>query len=114
MVQQLYTNEELQDVLQETYYHLGRVLYLEGSNYDRAVDLLTQAVRQDEQNVPALYYLGQAIRAQVEYNTLKRAEEALYTYLRQGAPLGHEDAVRQFLKTRKSTGGERGQRGTTP
>ena len=101
MLGETYTPEELQDILKEATYHLGKVLYEEGKDYDRAVSLLADAVRMDPENVPALYYYGQAIRAQVEYNTLKRAEEALRAYIQRGAPLGHEDEVRQFLDARK-------------
>ena len=101
MLGETYTPEELQDILKEATYHLGKVLYEEGKDYDRAVSLLADAVRMDPENVPALYYYGQAIRAQVEYNTLRRAEDALRAYIEKGAPLGHEDEVRQFLDSRK-------------
>jgi hypothetical protein len=103
MLGETYTPEELQDILKEATYHLGKVLYEEGKDYDRAVSLLADAVRMDPQNVPALYYYGQAIRAQVEYNTLRRAEDALRAYIEKGAPLGQEDEVRQFLGMRKRT-----------
>lgn len=102
MLGQNYTPEELQEILQEATYHLGKVLYQEGRDYDRAVSLLADTVRMDPQNIPALYYYGQAIRAQVEYNTLKRAEQALRAYLEKGAPLGREDEIRQFLDARTS------------
>ena len=101
MLGETYTPEELQDILKEATYHLGKVLYEEGKDYDRAVSLLADAVRMDPEKVPALYYYGQAIRAQVEYNTLRRAEDALRAYIEKGAPLGHEDEVRQFLDARK-------------
>ena len=101
MLGETYTPEELQAILKEATYHLGKVLYEEGKDYDRAVSLLADAVRMDPENVPALYYYGQAIRAQVEYNTLRRAEDALRAYIEKGAPLGHEDEVRQFLDVRK-------------
>ena len=101
MLGEAYTPEELQAILKEATYHLGKVLYEEGKDYDRAVSLLADAVRMDPENGPALYYYGQAIRAQVEYNTLRRAEDALRAYIEKGAPLGHEDEVRQFLDARK-------------
>ncbi len=101
MLGETYTPEELQDILKEATYYLGKVLYEEGKDYDRAVSLLADTVRMDPENVPALYYYGQAIRAQVEYNTLRRAEDALRAYIEKGAPLGHEDEVRQFLDARK-------------
>jgi hypothetical protein len=73
------------------------------SDFSRAVSELEDAVRLDEQNIEAHYYLGQAIRAQVERNILKRAEDVLRTYLAQGAPLGHEDDVRGFIGSRMQT-----------
>lgn len=104
MLGQTYTPEELQAILQEATYHLGRVLFEEGKDYDRAVSLLSETVRDDPENVHALYYYGQAIRAQVEFNTLKRAEEVLRAYLERGAPLGHEEEIRNFLASRQQAG----------
>jgi hypothetical protein len=100
MLGQTHTPEELEAILQEATYQLGRILYEEGKNYDRAVSLLAETVHDDPENVPALYYYGQAIRAQVEFNTLKRAENALRSYLEKGAPLGFEDEVQRFLAER--------------
>src|SRR4051812_40571875 len=101
MLGQTHSSEELEEIVNEAIYHLGKTLYEEGKDYDRAVSLLGEAVQGDAQNVHALYYYGQAIRAQVEFNTLKRAEDALRAYIQKGAPLGHEDEVRQFLGMRK-------------
>jgi tetratricopeptide (TPR) repeat protein len=101
MLGETHTPEELQEIIQEATYHLGKTLYEEGQDYDRAVSLLAEAVRNDPENIHALYYYGQAIRAQVEFNTLKRAESALRTYILKGAPLGHEDEVREFLGARR-------------
>jgi hypothetical protein len=103
MLGENYTSEELQAIVDEATYHLGKVLYEQGEDYDRAVSLLSDTVRNDQENVHALYYYGQAIRAQVEFNTLKRAEDALRTYLEKGAPLGHVDEIRQFLLMREQT-----------
>lgn len=100
MLAQTHTPEALRAIAQEATYHLGKVLFEAGENYDRAVSLLGETVRNDPQNIPALYYYGQAIRAQVEFNTLKRAEDALRRYLEAGAPLGHADEVRHFLASR--------------
>jgi tetratricopeptide (TPR) repeat protein len=105
MLQQNYTPAELQAILTEATYHLGRVLYEEGRDYNRAVSVLTDAVNLDGQNIPALYYLGQAIRAQIEQNLYKQAEEALRTYIQKGAPIGHEDDVREFLRVRQKVTG---------
>jgi len=101
-LQKQYTNEELNALLAEASFHLGRVLFIGELNFDRAVTELQEAVQLDPDNAPAYYYLGQAIRAQVDRNILKRAEDALRTYLSRGAPLGHEDEVREFLGSRKT------------
>lgn len=102
LLKEQYTDKELNALLAEATFHLGRVLFLGEFDFDRAVSELEKAVRLDPDNLPAHYYLGQAIRTQVERNTLKRAEDVLRTYLSQGAPLGHEDEVRAFLGSRKS------------
>lgn len=100
MILQEYGDEKLQALLSDAYFQMGKVLYM-SEDYDRAVSFLGDAVQRDPQNIAAHYYLGQAIRALVENNFLKRAEAALRTYLEQGAPIGHEDEVRQFLGTRQ-------------
>jgi cytochrome c-type biogenesis protein CcmH/NrfG len=101
-LQEQYTDQEIRALLAEATFHLGRVLFVGEISLDSAVSELTEAVRLDPDNVAAYYYLGQAIRTQVERNILKRAEDALRTYLSRGAPLGHEDEVREFLGSRKS------------
>lgn len=103
MLGNTHTPEELQEIVQEATYYLGKTLYEEGEYYDRAVSLLAQTVRDDPDNVHALFYYGQAIRAQVEFNTLKRAEDALRAYLEKGAPLGHEDEINTFLEQREQS-----------
>ena len=96
-----YSSQEVQGLLAEARYHLGRVLFEGELDFDRAVSELEEAIRLDPANISAHYYLGQAIREQVERNKLKRAEEVLLIYLLKGAPLGHEDQVREFLGSRK-------------
>lgn len=96
-----YNSEELRGLLAEARYHLGRVLYEGELDFDRAVSELEEAVRLDPENICAHYFLGQAIREQIERNTYKRAEEALRIYLMKGAPMGHEEEVRKFLGSRK-------------
>lgn len=96
-----YQPEELRGLLAEARYHLGRVLYEGELDFDRAVSELEEAVRLDPENICAHYYLGQAIREQIERNIYKRAEEALRVYLLKGAPMGHEEEVREFLGSRK-------------
>lgn len=101
LLKQQYTDQELNALLAEATFHLGRILFLGEFDFDRAVSELEETVRLDPDNVLAYYYLGQAIRVQVERNTLKRAEDVLRTYLVRGAPLGHEDEVREFLGSHK-------------
>jgi tetratricopeptide (TPR) repeat protein len=85
----------------EAHYQLGRVLHESGHDATRAVSELTVAVERDPDDARAHYFLGQAIRAMVERETLARAESAFRRYLESGAPLGHEDEVRAFLATRR-------------
>ncbi len=60
---------------------------------DRAVD----PEEGDTENVPAYYYLGQAIRAQVERQKPAQAAQALQMYQDGGAPLGHRAEVQAYL-----------------
>jgi tetratricopeptide (TPR) repeat protein len=87
----------------DAHYQLGRVLFVSQRDFGGAVSQLREAVRLNPENARAYYYLGQAIRAMVEHETLTRAEEALQSYLAKGAPLGQEDAVREFLGSRRKT-----------
>jgi tetratricopeptide (TPR) repeat protein len=95
-----YTDDALKEIEMSARYHLGIVLYQGELDFDRAVSELEQVVRRDPDNVPALYHLGQAIRTQVERDKLRRARELLQEYLLKGAPLGHEDEVREYLGIR--------------
>jgi tetratricopeptide (TPR) repeat protein len=101
----VFTRELEHDPYAEAHYHdahyqLGRALLASGRDYGGAVSQLKEAVRLNPENARAYYFLGQAIRAMVEHETLARAEEALQSYLAKGAPLGHEDEVREFLGLR--------------
>ena len=87
--------------LREAHYQLGRVLYHGGTDFTKAVSELDRAVELDADNARARYYLGQAIRQMVERETLAKATTALREYLAMGAPLGDEDAVREFLGSRR-------------
>lgn len=100
MIQQNYTSEELQALITEASFQLGKILYAEGRDYARAVSLLADTVEQEPHNSAAHYFLGQAIRGQIEQDMYRRAEQALRTYLEQGAPIGHEEEVREFLRIR--------------
>ncbi len=86
----------------EAHYHLGRVLLQSGRDAAGAVSELRQAIAQDESNVAARYYLGQALQAFVERDVLVEAEEAYRQYLAGGAPLGQEPQVQAFLDARKA------------
>ena len=75
----------------EATFHLGRILFLGEFDFDRAVSELEEAVKLDPDNVQAHYYLGQAIRTQVERNTLKRARSGsvdLFVARRTAGPRG--------------------------
>jgi hypothetical protein len=105
--EQQYSDQELTALLGEATYHLGRVLYEGALDFDGAVSELEKAIRLrkeiklDSDNTAAYYYLGQAIRRQIEESKSKRAREVLREYLSRGTPLGHEDEVREFLGSRK-------------
>lgn len=91
----------------EAHYHLGRSLLEAGREAGRdlpgAVSELTKAIEIDPDSMDFHYFLGQAIRAMVEQETLAQAAEAWSKYLDAGAPLGHEEEVRRFLASRKKT-----------
>lgn len=101
LLERQYADGEIQALLAEAKYHLGRVLFEAELDFDRAVSELEDTVGLDPDNVRAYYYLGQAIRAQIERETLRRAQSVLRTYLARGAPLGHEEDVREFLGARR-------------
>jgi tetratricopeptide (TPR) repeat protein len=106
LLKEQYTDKELNSLTGEAAFHLGWVLYEQartsvGKRFDPAVDALQQAIDLDPDNTPAYYFLGEAILGMIERNIRRRAEEALHTYLARGAPLGHEDEVREKLGVRK-------------
>jgi len=86
----------------EARYQLGRILLESNTDLGRAVGKLNRATEEEPDNIPAYYFLGQAIRALVERETLVKAEEALKKYLKEGAPLGHEAEVQNFLEKRRA------------
>ena len=102
ILEEQYTDAEIKGLLCEAVYHLGRVRYEGKRDFDGAVSALEQAVDLDPDNIPAYYYLGQAIVEQVKRNKLTRARNLLRHYLTHGAPVGHEDEVREFIGARKS------------
>ena len=54
-------------------------------------------------NIAAHYYLGKSLQALVEQEILTEAEQAYQTYLNAGSPLGQEEEVEEFLKSRKES-----------
>lgn len=102
ILREQYSDEEINALLCEAVYHLGRVRYEREQDFDGAVSTLEWAVRLDPDNIPAYYYLGQAILEQIQRDKLTRARDVLRHYLTHGAPLGHEDAVRESIGTRKT------------
>jgi len=85
----------------EAHYWLGRVLCESKRDPAYAVKELRLATQQDPNNVTAHYYLGQALRAMVEQEILTEAERAFETYLEGGSPLGKEEEVQEFLRSRR-------------
>ena len=81
----------------DIHYHLGRALFEVGSNLSGAVSELRLATSAEPANARAQLYLGQAIRALVERETLIEARQALQRYLDAGAPAGRAAEVRSFL-----------------
>jgi len=86
----------------EAHYWLGRVLYESKRDPARAVSELRLATQQSSDNIAAHYYLGKALRALVEQEILTEAERAFQTYLDAGAPLGQQEEVQEFFKSRKA------------
>jgi tetratricopeptide (TPR) repeat protein len=84
-------------------YHLGRVLFERKHELGKAVEELRKAKYQNPEDPRVNYYLGQAIRALVERESLAEAANLLQTYLDEGAPLGHEEEVQDFLRSRHQT-----------
>lgn len=85
----------------EAHYWLGRVLYESKRDPARAVSELRLATQQSPDNSAAHYYLGKALRALVEQEILTEAERAFQAYLNAGAPLGQQEEVQEFFKSRK-------------
>ena len=87
----------------EAHYWLGRVLCESKRDPARAVSELRLATQQNPDNIAAHYYLGKALRSLVEQEILTEAERAFQTYLNAGAPLGQQEEVQEFFKSRKET-----------
>lgn len=104
MKSEIKKDSEAESLRSEAHYQYGRFLFESERDFNKAVSELNDAIRLDPDNVRAYYYLGLAIREMVERETLSKAEEALKTYLIKGAPLGHEDEVREFLGSRRIQG----------
>ena len=85
----------------EASYYLGRALYESGKEFARAVGLLRQVIINEPDNILAHYYLGQSIISLIEKETLVEADKAIRRYLENGAPMGHEEELWNFLKTIK-------------
>ncbi len=86
----------------DVHYHLGRVLLERRKNLEKAAGELRLAIEQDALNIPAHYYFGKTIRALIEQDLLAEAEKSLQLYLEKGAPLGFDDEVEVFLRSRKA------------
>jgi len=89
-------------LLREAHYHLGRVLFENRKDLNRAVSELDRAVAHDPGDARALYYRGQAVRTLIEQDLLRQAEKDLRKYLASGAPIGQQREVEQFLELRSA------------
>lgn len=93
-------------------YHLGRILVEQRRH--RSIGLaeteLKRVVENDATDSAACYYLGRAIQAVIEGETLSQVETYWQRYLNLGAPLGCVDEVRTFLLARRSLVRPAGQR----
>lgn len=87
----------------EAHYWLGRVLCESKRDPAYAVKELRLATQEDPNNATAHYFLGQALRAMVEQEILTEAERAFQTYLEAGSPLGQEEEVQEFLRSRRNS-----------
>ena len=85
----------------EASYYLRRALYESGKEFARAVCLLRQVIINEPDNILAHYYLEQSIISLIEKETLVEADKAIRRYLENGAPMGHEEELWNFLKTIK-------------
>ena len=80
----------------EAQFHLGKLLFDKG-DFLGALGAMGHAIATNPSNGAALYYFGQALRQLIDGQL---AEEALKNYLDQGAPLGHEEEIRHFLRSK--------------
>jgi tetratricopeptide (TPR) repeat protein len=83
----------------EASYYLGKFLFERGKEFARAVGILREVIKYEPNNNAAYYYLGQSIRSLIETETLVEAERSLRTYLENGAQIGHEKNVQEFLNS---------------
>jgi len=81
----------------KAYYYLGRFLFESATDYDQAVTELRAAIRQDQMDPYAHYYLAQAIRAQVERRSRVEAAAAYRPYAAAGSPLGIDPDLVAFV-----------------
>jgi tetratricopeptide (TPR) repeat protein len=88
----------------EAHYHLGRVLFENGTDLSRAQVELGLAVKADPDDPAIKYYLGAAIRGFLEGESVhisRRAQQMWQDYLDAGAPLGHRAEVEAYLGSRR-------------
>jgi len=94
--------DERHDYLEARYY-LGRVLLESQRDLPRAVSELREVTRQQPNHIAAHYFLGKALQALIERESLVEVENAFKIYLDKGAPLGNEDEVKDFLSKRQDS-----------
>lgn len=87
------------DIGAEIDFALGRLLYSASriDLLDRSILLLESAYQQRPSDARTQYYLGQAMRRQIDLKYAKRVESLLRSYLQQGAPLGESTEINDYL-----------------
>jgi|GEM_PF-3642071 len=68
-----------------------------GPSWTEVVNLLREAIEHDPRNIPAQYFLGEAIQGLIKEESTKNVVDAFSCYLQEGAPIGHQESVKAFL-----------------
>lgn len=68
-----------------------------GPSWTEVVNHLREAIKHDPRNIPAQYFLGQAIQGLIKEESTKNVMDAFSVYLEAGAPIGNEESVKTFI-----------------
>jgi uncharacterized caspase-like protein len=85
----------------EAHYYLGHVL-MSDKLYTNAVSQFERALADSPGNAKAHYYRGFALQKLIEIDLYQQIEKSWSAYLKLGAPLRHEQEVKQFIEKRQS------------